>query len=82
MGITKRGSQHLRTPFVHGARAVVCTAVKKTDSRSRWVNDLRQRRGYNRATVTVANKSARVIWAVLISGEPYRAAAWRLGEVA
>ena len=75
MGITKRGSQHLRTLLVHGARAVVRTAVRKTDSRSVWVNELRQRRGYNRATVAVANKNARVIWAVLISGEPYRAAA-------
>jgi transposase len=75
MGITKRGSQHLRTLLVHGARAVVRTAVRKADSRSRWVNELRQRRGYNRATVAVANKNARVIWAVLISGEPYRAAA-------
>jgi hypothetical protein len=50
-------------------------AVRKTDSRSMWVNELRQRRGYNRATVAVANKSARVIWAVLMSGEPYRSAA-------
>jgi transposase len=49
--------------------------MRKTDSRSIWVNELRQRRGYNRATVAVANKNARVIWAVLISGEPYRAAA-------
>ena len=38
-------------------------------------DELRQRRGYNRATVAVANKNARVIWAVLTSGEPYRAAA-------
>ena len=75
MGISKRGSQHLRTLLVHGARAVVRTAVRKTDLRSMWVNELRQRRGYNRATVAVANKNARVIWAVLISGEPYRAAA-------
>ena len=75
MGISKRGSKHLRTLLVHGARAVVRTAVKKTDSRSMWVNELRQRRGYNRATVVVANKNARVIWAVLTSGEPYRAAA-------
>jgi transposase len=42
---------------------------------SMWVNELRQRRGYNRATVAVANKNARVIWAVLTSGEPYRPAA-------
>jgi len=75
MGISKRGSQHLRTLLVHGARAVVRTAVRKTDSRSIWVNELRQRRGYNRATVAVANKNARVIWAVLTSGEPYRSAA-------
>jgi transposase len=75
MGISKRGSQHLRTLLVHGARAVVRTAVRKTDARSRWVNELRQRRGYYRATVAVANKNARVIWAVLSSGEPYRAAA-------
>ena len=75
MGINKRGSHHLRTLLVHGARAVVRTAVRKTDSRSMWVNELRQRRGYNRATVAVANKNARVIWAVLMSGEPYRSAA-------
>jgi hypothetical protein len=37
--------------------------------------ELRQRRGHNRATVAVANKNARVIWAVLSSGEPYRTAA-------
>jgi transposase len=75
MGITKRGSQHLRTLLVHGARAVVRTAVRKTDALSSWVNELRLRRGYNRATVAVANKNARVIWAVLTSGGPYRAAA-------
>jgi transposase len=75
MGITKRGSQHLRTLLVHGARAVVRTAVRKTDTLSTWVNELRLRRGYNRATVAVANKNARVIWAVLTSGEPYRVAA-------
>jgi len=75
LGISKRGSQHLRTLLVHGARAVVRTAVRKTDPRSVWVNDLRERRGHNRATVAVANKNARVIWAVLRTGEPYRAAA-------
>ena len=74
MGISKRGSQHLRTLLVHGARAVVRTATRKTDARSNWVNDLRQRRGHNRATVAVANKNARVIWAVLRSGDQYRAA--------
>jgi transposase len=73
MGISKRGSQHLRSLLVHGARAVVRTAPKKTDPTNQWVNELRQRRGFNRATVAVANKNARIIWAVLRTGEPYRA---------
>jgi transposase len=75
MGISKRGSQHLRSLLVHGARAVVRTAPNKHDPHNRWVNDLRERRGFNRATVAVANKTARIIWAVLRTGETYRAAA-------
>lgn len=75
MGISKRGSQHLRTLLVHGARSVVRTAPGKTDPMSQWANELRERRGFNRATVAVANKNARIIWAVLRTGEPYRAAA-------
>lgn len=74
MGISKRGSQHLRSLLVHGARAVVRTAPNKTDLNNEWVNQLRERRGFNRATVAVANKNARIIWAVLRTGEPYRAA--------
>jgi transposase len=74
MGISKRGSQHLRTLLVHGARSVVRTAPRKTDPLSQWVNELRERRGFNRATVAVANKNARIIWAVLRTGEPYCAA--------
>lgn len=73
MGISKRGNQHLRSLLVHGARAVVRTAPGKTDADNAWVNQLRERRGFNRATVAVANKNARIIWAVLRSGEPYRA---------
>ncbi len=74
LGISKRGSQHLRSLLVHGARAVVRTAARKTDPFNTWVNQLHQRRGYNRATVAVANKNARIIWAVLRSGECYHAA--------
>jgi transposase len=74
MGISKRGSQHLRSLLVHGALAVVRTAPSKADRNSQWVNQLRERRGFNRATVAVANKNARIIWAVLRTGEPYRAA--------
>ena len=74
LGISKRGSQHLRSLLVHGARAVVRTAARKADPFNTWVNQLHQRRGFNRATVAVANKNARIIWAVLRSGECYHAA--------
>ena len=74
MGISKRGNQHLRSLLVHGARAVVRTAPNKTDPNNEWINQLRERRGFNRATVAVANKNARIIWAVLRTGEPYHAA--------
>src|SRR5208283_4246427 len=55
--------------LVHGARAVVRTAPNKTDPNNQWVNQLRERRGFNRATVAVAKKNARMIWAVLRRGE-------------
>ena len=74
MGISKRGDQHLRTLLVHGARAVVRTAAGKSDQFSQWVNALRERRGMNRAIVAVANKNARIIWALLAKNEEYRPA--------
>jgi transposase len=75
MGISKRGDQHLRTLLVHGARAVVRAATNKADPFSGWVNALRERRGMNRATVAVANKNARIIWALLRHEEEFRPAA-------
>ena len=75
MGISKRGSQHLRSLLVHGARAVVRTRANKNDPMNQWVTQLQERRGFNRATVAVANKNARIIWAVLRTGELYRPAA-------
>lgn len=71
LGISKRGSQHLRTLLIHGGRAVVRTACRKSDPRSQWVNQLRERRGYNRAAVAVANKNARILWALLRHGDDY-----------
>lgn len=75
MGISKRGDQHLRSLLVHGARAVVRTRANKNDPMNQWVTQLQERRGFNRATVAVANKNARIIWAVLRTGAPYRLAA-------
>lgn len=71
-GISKRGDRYLRTLLIHGARSVVNTCESKTDGKNRWVADKKQRRGYNKAAVALANKNARTIWALLATGECYR----------
>ena len=73
-GISKQGDTYVRTLLIHGARAALNAAVNKTDPRSRWVTALAARRNKNMATVALANKNARVAWAILARGEAYRAA--------
>jgi transposase len=75
LGISKRGDRYLRTLLIHGARATVHRARCKTDSRSRWIQSLERRRGKNIATVAIANKNARIAWALLTSDAEYRKAA-------
>lgn len=75
LGISKRGDRYLRTLLIHGARAAVQRAAQKSDSRSEWINRLCQRRGKNVTAVAVANKNARILWALLARGEAYRLAA-------
>lgn len=72
LGISKRGDRYLRSVLIHGARAVVKNAHKKDDALNRWVTQLVQRRGTNKATVALANKLARIGWAVLVSGGVYQ----------
>ena len=71
-GISKRGDKYIRKLLVHGARATLRWNKNKTDRRSLWINQLIARRGYNRATVALANKNARVIWALLFRNETYK----------
>lgn len=73
LGISKRGDTYLRTLLIHGSRSVVKTAATKDDAQSRWINALVKRRNANIATVAVANKNARIIWALLTRDEVYRA---------
>jgi len=75
MGITKRGDPYLRMLLIHGARSVVFRSSVKTDRRSQWIADKQRRLGTGKASVAVANKNARIIWALLAHDEPYRAAA-------
>ena len=71
-GITKRGDSYLRTLLIHGARAVVRHCTNKTDERSLWIQSLLLRRHPNVVAVALANKTARIIWAMLTRGEAYR----------
>jgi transposase len=73
LGISKRGDKYLRSLLIHGARAVVRVAHTKDDALSRWVVRLIERRGQNKATVALANKLARIGWAVITHGKPYEA---------
>lgn len=76
LGISKRGDPYLRTLLVHGARSVVRAVLSKDkqDARSRWSRRIAQERGVNRAAVAVANKNARIIWALLARQEAYQLA--------
>ena len=74
LGISKRGDRYLRSLLVHGARSVVIQAAKKDDRLSRWINKVRAERGYNKATVALANKMARIGWAVLAHKSVYQTA--------
>jgi transposase len=71
LGITKRGDCYLRTLLVHGARAVLKVAGRKDDPRSRWVMSVATRRHKNVAAVALANKMARIAWALLTGGGRY-----------
>ena len=73
LSITKRGDSYLRTLLIHGARSAILAARKKHDGRSRWLNALGERRNKNIAAVALANKNARILWALLVTEEDYRA---------
>ena len=70
--ITKRGNRYLRTLLIHGGRSAVYAARRRTDPRSIWLNRLREASCHNVAAVALANKNARVAWAMLRYGEDYR----------
>jgi len=72
LGISKRGDSYLRKMLVNGARSVVNHAHKKDDALNVWVTQLVKTRGKNKATVALANKLARIAWAVTVSGKPYQ----------
>lgn len=72
-GISKRGSLYLRRMFIHGARAVLLRVKYDTGRLGQWMRQLEARAPRNKVVVAVANKLARITWAVLTSGQDYRA---------
>jgi transposase len=74
-GISKRGNTYLRRMFIHGARAVLMRVKYDTAGLGQWVHQLEARTTRNKVIVAVANKLARIAWAVLFKGEAYRHAA-------
>jgi transposase len=69
--ITKRGDDYLRTLLIQGAKSAVMSAGKRTDRISRWLVQLKERVGWQKAVVALANKNARILWAVLTRGAPF-----------
>lgn len=72
-GITKRGDNYLRTLLIQGAKAVVLTGKHNDDPISQWAQRLRERCGWQKAVVALANKNARILWAVMTGHKRYDA---------
>jgi len=71
-GISKRGNVYLLRMLIHGARSVLFRVKYDTGGLGQWVRRLSQRAPHNKVVVAIANKLARIAWAVLSSGRDYR----------
>lgn len=70
-GISKRGDGYIRRLLIHGARAIVGWRKRSIRPRDQWIDGLLGRRHINVATVALANKSARVAWALMMKESIY-----------
>ena len=79
--ITRRGDAYLRTLLVQGAKSTLKSALKiapdKASRLQRWAADLHGRAGYHKTLVAIANKNARVLWALLAREETYNPETWK-----
>jgi len=72
LGMSKRGDAYLRTLLIHGARSMILALRRKAKPQG-WLHDLLKRRNANVAAVALANKNARIAWALLAHDRHYRA---------
>lgn len=70
-GISKRGDSYLRTLMVHGARTVIRHAKNKEDPLSCWINEMSERKHFNIVAIALANKTARIAWAMVARDEEF-----------
>ena len=79
--ITKRGDTYLRGLLTQGARSTLQSALRRApDKRSRlqsWIVAVHNRIGYHKTLIAIANKHARILWAILAHGEQYNPDAWK-----
>ncbi len=74
LGISKRGDSYLRTLLIHGARAVIRVIERRrVGPTEAWLQQLLTRRNKNVAAVALANKNARIVWALMTGDSRYRA---------
>jgi transposase len=69
--ITKRGDDYLRTLLIQGAKAAVMSAERRDDPISAWLVPLVKRIGWQKACVAMANKNARILWAVMTRSQGF-----------
>jgi transposase len=79
--ITRRGDAYVRTLLVQGAKSSLKQALKASPENAtrlqRWAFELHGRAGYHKTLVAIANKNARVLWALLARDEHYNPEAWK-----
>jgi transposase len=81
LGMSKRGDAYLRTLLIHGARSVIYRA-RQSGNRESWLSKLIDRRNANVAAVALANKNARIVWALLARDREFRSGYTRVGIAA
>jgi transposase len=81
LGMSKRGDTYLRTLLIHGARSVIYRVSQKVDA-CNWISAVVNRRNKNVAAVALANKNARIVWALLAHDRHFDAGYVRSGGAA
>jgi transposase len=75
LGISKRGNRYVRMLFIHGARSCLKHLNRDNHELGLWMTQLEQRAHKNVVAIALANKMARIAWAVLARQEVYRSSA-------